>query len=104
MEVILFNLLEQSPVIIFVTIFLGLPIVLCVVIYFMWKLLRKEEKQAMAERKAHKKELKELNESKEIELKDFQKILREQDSENRETLQTLIHTLESLKSLISKKI
>ncbi len=104
MEVILFNLLEQSPVIIFVTIFLGLPIVLCVVIYFMWKLLRKEEKQAITERKAHKKELKELNESKEIELKDFQKILREQDSENRETLQTLIHTLESLKSLISKKI
>ena len=104
MEVILFNLLEKSPVIIFVTIFLGLPIVLGVVIYFIWKLLRKEEKQSISERKAHKKELKELNESKETELKDFLKILREQDEENRETLQKLIAALESLKSLISKKI
>ena len=85
---------EQSPFIIF----LGL------VIYNLLAMYKDSQGQAEIDRIKHKEELKELNESKEIELKDFQKTLREQDSENREALQGLISTLESLKNLISQKL
>jgi len=85
---------EQSPFIIF----LGL------VIYNLLKMYKDQQKQNTIDRDGHKEELKELNDRKETELKDFQKILREQDAENRETLQSLVITLESLKILISEKL
>jgi len=85
---------EQSPFIIF----LGL------VIYNLLKMYKESQQQNEVDRNKHKEELKELNESKETELKDFQKTLRDQDSENREALQGLITTLESLKNLISQKL
>ena len=85
---------EQSPFIIF----LGL------VIYNLLKMYKESQQQNEVDRNKHKEELKELNESKETELKDFQKTLRDQDSENREALQGLIATLESLKNLISQKL
>ena len=73
MQEILFSLLEQSPMLVFAVFFFGLPAVLSVVIYFLYKkLLGTETKaevaaelaeaEAKAERKAHKKELKLLNE------------------------------------------
>ena len=65
---------------------------------------KESQQQNEVDRNKHKEELKELNESKETELKDFQKTLRDQDSENREALQGLITTLESLKNLISQKL
>ena len=85
---------EQSPFIIF----LGL------VIYNLLKMYKESQQQNEVDRNKHKEELKELNESKETELKDFQKTLRDQASENREALQGLITTLESLKNLISQKL
>ena len=85
---------EQSPFIIF----LGL------VIYNLLKMYKDQQKQNAVDRDEHKEELKELNDRKETELKDFQKTLRDQDSENREALQGLITTLESLKNLISQKL
>ena len=85
---------EQSPFIIF----LGL------VIYNLLKMYKDQQKQNAVDRDEHKEELKELNDRKETELKDCQKILREQDAENRETLQSLVVTLESLKILISDKL
>ena len=85
---------EQSPFIIF----LGL------VIYNLLKMYKESQQQNEVDRNKHKEELKELNEYKETELKDFQKTLRDQDSENREALQGLITTLESLKNLISQKL
>ena len=85
---------EQSPFIIF----LGL------VIYNLLKMYKESQQQNEVDRNKHKEELKELNESKETELKDFQKTLRDQDSENMEALQGLITTLESLKNLISQKL
>ena len=85
---------EQSPFIIF----LGL------VIYNLLKMYKESQQQNEVDRNKHKEELKELNESKETELKDFQKTLRDQDSENREALHGLIATLESLKNLISQKL
>ncbi len=85
---------EQSPFIIF----LGL------VIYNLLKMYKESQQQNEVDRNKHKEELKELNEAKETELKDFQKTLRDQDSENREALQGLIATLESLKNLISQKL
>ena len=85
---------EQSPFIIF----LGL------VIYNLLKMQKESQQQNEVDRNKHKEELKELNEAKETELKDFQKTLRDQDSENREALQGLIATLESLKNLISQKL
>ena len=71
---------EQSPFIIF----LGL------VIYNLLKMYKESQQQNEVDRNKHKEELKELNDSTETELKDFQKTLRDQDSENREALQGLI--------------
>ena len=85
---------EQSPFIIF----------LGIVIYNLLKMYKDQQKQNEADRNEHKEELKDLHEAKETELKDFQKMLRDQDSENREALHGLIATLESLKNLISQKL
>ena len=72
-----------------------------------WQLLKmyKEEKHLVrTERNDHQKQIATLNLKKEEELKDFQKVLREQDSENRDTIQKLIITLEGLKAIISEKL
>ncbi len=74
---------EQSPL-----------IVLCgLIIWQLLKMYKEEKKLVILERKEHT-----------TELKDFQKIIREQDAENRETIQKLIVTLEGLKTVISEKL
>ncbi len=89
MEEILFKLLESSPKLIFFTIFLGLPTVLGTVIYFLWKKIGQLEKQAITERKAHKKELKELNEKHDNAMEKERGYIRERDSESMEILAAL---------------
>ena len=85
---------EQSPL-----------IVLCgLIIWQLLKMYKEEKKLVILERKEHTTELKEVNSKKDAELKDFQKIIREQDAENRETIQKLIVTLEGLKTVISEKL
>jgi len=85
---------EQSPL-----------IVLCgLIIWQLLKMYKEEKKLVIDERDKHTTELKDLNTKKEDELKDFQKIIREQDAENRETIQKLIVTLEGLKAVISEKL
>ena len=85
---------EQSPFIIF----LGL------VIYNLLKMYKDQQKQNAVDRIRHEEELKNLHEAKEKELKDFLTILRDLDIDNREAMQGLISTLESLKNLISQKL
>ena len=100
---ILFRLLAESPVIIFVSIFLGIPIVLSVVIYFLWKMLAKRDKQSISNDKSHKKDMKELNESKEDDLKEYLKSLRDIDAETRESNLAMILMLEEIKKELAYK-
>ena len=85
MEQILFSLLEQTPVVIA----LGLG---C---YALWKKISDKEKEAVSERKAHKKEIKELNEAHALAMKELNDYIRERDAEN-------IEVLESIKAYITK--
>ena len=93
-QMLLTKLLEQS----------ALFIVCGLVIRELLRMYKEEKKLVRTERKEHSLEKAALNLKKEEELKDFQKIIREQDSENRETIQKLIVTLEGLKSIISEKL
>jgi len=85
MDEILFSLLEQTPVVIA----LGLG---C---YALWKKIAEKEKAAIAERKAHKKEIKELNEAHTQAMQELNDYIRERDAEN-------IEVLESIKAYITK--
>jgi len=76
MEELIKRLLDSADVI----------VVMGVVIGVMFRMLSLEKKNALSERKSHKKELKELNESNAKELKEKEQYIRERDLENIEVL------------------
>lgn len=83
MEQILFKLLEQTPVI----------VVLSISLYAIWNKLTKKEKESISERKIHKKELKELNDRQEEELKELNEYIREHTKEYLEALDKISDAL-----------
>ena len=69
MDQILYKLLEQTPVI----------IVLSLSLYAIWNKLTQKEKEAISERKSHKKELQSLNDKHAQELKELNQYVREHE-------------------------
>ena len=83
MEQILFKLLEQTPVI----------IVLSICLYAIWNKLTQKEKEAISERKAHKKELQNLNDKQAEELKELNQYIRENEKLQLEALDKISDAL-----------
>ena len=83
MDELLFKLLEQTPVI----------IVLSVCLYAIWNKLGQKEKEAIAERKAHKKELQNLNDKQAEELKELNQYIRENEKLQLEALDKISDAL-----------
>ncbi len=84
MEELINELLKQSP----------LVILMVVGYYVMLKEKRALKKEAIAERKAHKKEIKELNEASALAIEKERDYIRERDKENLETLEAFrVHLL-----------
>lgn len=79
MEQILFKLLEQTPVI----------IVLSISLYSIWNKLTHKDKEAIVERKTHKKEIQQLNEKHAQELKELNQYVREHEVGHLEALDKL---------------
>lgn len=83
MDQILYKLLEQTPVI----------IVLSISLYSIWNKLTQKEKEAISERKTHKKELQQLNERHAQELKELNQYVREHEKGHLEALDKLSDAL-----------
>ena len=83
MDQILFKLLEQTPVI----------IVLSFSLYAIWNKLTQKEKEAISERKAHKKELQNLNDKQAEELKELNQYIRENEKLQLEALDKISDAL-----------
>ena len=83
MDQILYKLLEQTPVI----------IVLSLSLYAIWNKLSQKEKEAISERKTHKKELQQLNEKHAQELKELNQYVREHEKGHLEALDKLSDVL-----------
>ena len=83
MDQILFKLLEQTPVI----------IVLSFSLYAIWNKLTQKEKEAIAERKAHKKDIQILNDKQAEELKELNQYIREHEKEQLEALDKISDAL-----------
>ena len=83
MDELLFKLLEQTPVI----------IVLSVCLYAIWNKLGQKEKEAIAERKTHKKELQNLNDKQAEELKELNQYIRENEKLQLEALDKISDAL-----------
>ncbi len=83
MDQILYKLLEQTPVI----------IVLSICLYAIWNKLTQKEKEAIAERKANKKELQNLNDKHAQELKELNQYVREHEKGHLEALDKLSDAL-----------
>jgi shikimate kinase len=87
MDELLFKLLEQTPVI----------IVLSISLYALWNKLSNKEKEAIQDRKIHRKEIKELNERQATETKELNEYIREHEKGHLEALDKLSDALDSLK-------
>jgi len=85
MDELLFKLLEQTPVI----------IVLSISLYALWNKLSNKEKEAIQERKIHRKEIKELNERQATETKELNEYIREHEKGHLEALDKLSDALDS---------
>ncbi len=83
MDELLFKLLEQTPVI----------IVLSVCLYAIWNKLGQKEKEAISERKTHKKELQNLNDKQAEELKELNQYIRENEKLQLEALDKISDAL-----------
>ena len=84
MDQILYKLLEQTPVI----------IVLSLSLYAIWNKLSQKEKEAIAERKSHKKELQSLNDKQAEELKELNQYVREHEKGHLQALDKLSDALQ----------
>ena len=85
MDQILFKLLEQTPVI----------IVLSFSLYAIWNKLNQKEKEAIAERKAHKKDIQILNDKQAEELKELNQYIREHEKGHLEALDKISDALKT---------
>tara|TARA_R110000851_G_scaffold214831_1_gene367524 strand:- start:404 stop:664 length:261 start_codon:yes stop_codon:yes gene_type:complete len=85
MDQILFKLLEQTPVI----------IVLSFSLYAIWNKLTQKEKEAIAERKAHKKDIQILNDKQAEELKELNQYIRENEKLQLEALDKISDALKT---------
>lgn len=85
MDQILFKLLEQTPVI----------IVLSFSLYAIWNKLSQKEKEAIAERKAHKKDIQILNDKQAEELKELNQYIREHEKGHLEALDKISDALKT---------
>tara|TARA_R110002126_G_scaffold290932_1_gene449600 strand:+ start:862 stop:1122 length:261 start_codon:yes stop_codon:yes gene_type:complete len=85
MDQILFKLLEQTPVI----------IVLSFSLYAIWNKLSQKEKEAIAERKAHKKDIQILNDKQAEELKELNQYIRENEKLQLEALDKISDALKT---------
>ena len=83
MDELLFKLLEQTPVI----------IVLSVCLYAIWNKLGQKEKESISERKTHKKELQNLNDKQAEELKELNQYIRENEKLQLEALDKISDAL-----------
>ena len=93
MEEILFKLLEQTPTI----------IALSLGIYVLWKDKKETKKETIAERKASRKELKDVKDAHALELKLLNTYIRERDLETLEALEDVVNAVGSINQLINEK-
>ena len=85
MDELLFKLLEQTPVI----------IVLSISLYALWNKLSNKEKEAIQERKIHRKEIKELNDKQATEIRELNAYVREHENGHLQALDKLSDALDS---------
>lgn len=93
MEQILFKLLEQTPVI----------IALSLGIFVLWKDKQATKRDIIAERRAGRKELKDVKEDHALELKELNDYIRQRDLENLEALEDIVQAVGSINQLINEK-
>jgi len=93
MEQILFKLLEQTPVI----------IALSLGIFVLWKDKQATKKETITERKASRKELKDVKEAQALELKELNDYIRQRDLETMEALEDVVSAVSSINQLINEK-
>lgn len=93
MEQILFKLLEQTPVI----------IALSLGIFVLWKDKQATKKEVIAERKASRKELKDVKDDQALELKELNDYIRQRDLETMEALEDVVSAVSSINQLINEK-
>ena len=93
MEEILFKLLEQTPTI----------IALSLGIFVLWKDKQATKKETIVERKASRKELKDVKEAQALELKELNDYIRQRDLETLEALEDVVNAVSSINQLINEK-
>ncbi len=93
MEEILFKLLEQTPTI----------IALSLGIFVLWKDKKETKKETISERKASRKELKDVKDTHALELKELNQYIRERDLETLEALEDVVNAVSSINTLINDK-
>ena len=94
MDAILTKILEQSPVI--VSLSLG--------VYALWSELKNAKKELADERKASREELKDMKDAHALELKELNAYIRERDLDTQDTLNDVVGAVESIHLIISEKL
>ena len=94
MDAILTKILEQSPVI--VSLSLG--------VYALWSELKNAKKELADERKASRDELKDMKDVHALELKELNAYIRERDLDTQDTLNDVVAAVESIHQLIIEKL
>ena len=94
MDEILFKLLEQTPVI----------IALSLGIYALWKDKGHAKLEMTAERKAARKELKETKERHSLLLKELNEYIRERDLENLSALEDVSSAVATIQTMLNDKL